>query len=468
MKYISKWIAANWIFSSISFVGFILYSAISISKHLHFNSTGYDLVIFDQAVRHYSYFLAPASSFRGYDNLLGDHFHPILAGLAPLYWIWDSPISLLIAQAAVIASAAVPIYIYTKRKLGNTPALLMSVVFLLNPALLRAVYFDFHEIAIAIPLIAWAIYFLESRSWRWLYVCLALLLLVKEDMSVLVVFFGIYLLVKKEYIRGAIMIGAGIIWFLLATKVFIPYFAGSNGAFNYWNYHQLGPDPLSACLAILKNPIFAGTLLFIPLVKLVTLIKTFGVFLGTTFFSPLIVLAIPLVLERFLSSTQNYWQFNYHYGATLAPILTMAAIDGMYRISRYTILKKFTLARYFTPATLVLAIVAVGLFTISPMNFIFKPSTYSLTDDERTGYATLSKLRPAGSICTTNHIAPHLGKHTLTLIGFDASLPLLTCDYIVVSQKLDSSPSLDATLAHAGAEGYRIISEEGSWKVYGK
>jgi uncharacterized membrane protein len=41
---------------------------------------------------------------------LGAHFDPFLALLAPLWWIWASPLVLLAAQAFAVASGALPVY----------------------------------------------------------------------------------------------------------------------------------------------------------------------------------------------------------------------------------------------------------------------------------------------------------------------------------------------------------------------
>lgn len=463
-----QWIKTNQLFVFTCTVGFALYSLISISKHLHFGSTGFDLVIFDQAVRHYSEFTAPASSFRGYDNLLGDHFHPILALLAPLYWLYDSPVTLLLAQALLIISACLPIYLYAKKKLGCTPAVFLIITFILNAALLRAIYFDFHEIAFAIPLIAWVIYFIDIKRWLLFFISIILLLLVKEDMSLLVAFFGIYLLILKHYKYGLVTLFLGILWFLLVIKVFIPYFAGDNQAFNYWSYDQLGPDLMSSIIAMVKNPLFAISILFIPIVKVMTLLKTFGVMLGLTFFSPIILLAIPLILERFLSSTENYWQFNYHYGATLTPILVMAVIDSLDRIKHWNLLKKIETTRAITISTGLLATVAIVLFIASPMRFIAYPSNYILTQDEKSGYKLMKRIPKSATVCTTNHIASHLGKHHLTLIGFDGRIPKLTCEYIMISSQLDQSTILTQTIETARSHGYELISQDSIWELYQK
>src|SRR5436309_771771 len=57
-----------------------------------------DLGIYDQAVREYAHFHAPHSPVVALPQAdspglsqLSDHFTPILAVLAPLYWIHDSP-----------------------------------------------------------------------------------------------------------------------------------------------------------------------------------------------------------------------------------------------------------------------------------------------------------------------------------------------------------------------------------------
>lgn len=468
LQYLKQWLKSNRLFILTCIVGLVVYLLISISKHIHFGSTGFDLVIFDQAIRHYSEFVAPASSFRGYDNLLGDHFHPILALLAPLYWLFDSPITLLIAQAVLIISTCLPIYLYAKKKLGVTPAVFLIIAFIFNAALLRAIYFDFHEIAFAIPLIAWAIYFIDRKMWLWFYVSIILLLLVKEDMSILVAFLGIYLMCLKQYRRGAVMVVAGVMWFFLTTKFLIPYFAGGDKSFNYWSYDQLGADLPSSIVSIVKNPLFAASLLFIPLVKIITLIKTFGVFLGLTFFSPIILLAVPLILERFLSSSENYWQFNYHYGATLVPILLMAVIDSLGKLRGLKLSIKLPMSKITKTLSLLLALIAIILFFFSPMNFIFNPANYSLSKDERSGYSMLNAIPKNASVCTTNHIAPHLGKHDLTLIGFDSSVINLKCYYIITSVKLDQSSALNTIIGRASSSGYNVISQNNNWTLYKK
>ncbi|WP_433349501.1 DUF2079 domain-containing protein [Microtetraspora malaysiensis] len=83
----------------------VLYSAAGLIRLHAFRLGTSDLVIFDQAVRSYSRFGLPVSIAKGVHNdfgpdfsVLGDHWSPILASLAPFYWLHDGPEILLVLQ----------------------------------------------------------------------------------------------------------------------------------------------------------------------------------------------------------------------------------------------------------------------------------------------------------------------------------------------------------------------------------
>lgn len=83
-------------------------------------TTGFDLGIFEQAVRSYSHGQLPVSELKGPGfPLLGDHFSPVLATLVPFYRLWSSPILLLVAQAALFAVAVVPLASWAQRTVAE-------------------------------------------------------------------------------------------------------------------------------------------------------------------------------------------------------------------------------------------------------------------------------------------------------------------------------------------------------------
>ena len=94
----------------------LAYSLYGLFRHWRFDSSAYDLGIFDQVLWHLSRFEAPSSTIRGYSNMLGDHFSPILALLAPLYWMAPAPEAIIVAQAILLAISIVPVWRYARRR----------------------------------------------------------------------------------------------------------------------------------------------------------------------------------------------------------------------------------------------------------------------------------------------------------------------------------------------------------------
>ena len=102
------------------------------------------------------------SSIMQIKNLLGDHFHPILVILAPLYWIYPHVEILLIAQAFLLVIPIVPIYLFVSKRLGSLLGFLFATSYMIFWGIQNTINYDFHEIAVAVPLIAFAIYFLDQ------------------------------------------------------------------------------------------------------------------------------------------------------------------------------------------------------------------------------------------------------------------------------------------------------------------
>jgi uncharacterized membrane protein len=104
-----------------------VYALIGLFRHWRFESSAFDLGIFDQVVWRLSRFETPASSIRGLSNIFGDHFHPIIALFAPLYWIAPAPETLIAAQAVVLGLSVVPVHLYLQDRLPAGPATALSV-----------------------------------------------------------------------------------------------------------------------------------------------------------------------------------------------------------------------------------------------------------------------------------------------------------------------------------------------------
>src|SRR5205085_3750259 len=213
---------------------------------------------------------------------------------------------------------------YAYRRLGSArAAYFVAIAYSLYWGLQEALVFDFHEIAFAIPLIAFAIERIDAGRFAAATVAIALLVTVKEDLPLLVAFFGIFVAVKGRRALGAAIAAYGVAAYLLITKVAMPHFAGPGHGFAYWSYDQLGPDLPSALWQMVRHPWATVQLFVTPGVKWHTLLAIFAPFLFLPFGSSLILLTVPLLSERFFSSGHQYWVIGYHYSATIAPILAL-------------------------------------------------------------------------------------------------------------------------------------------------
>ena len=174
-------------------LAFYLYHAFA--DQARYLTTGYDLGIFDQAVRAYAHFQAPMVPLKGAGyNIFGDHFHPIIALLAPLYWIWDNVGMLLIAQAALTAASIPVVYRFTRRRAGEPMSAARRRGVRLRLAAAGSDRLRLPRDRVRDAAAALAIDALDRRDDRRLLLWCGLLLLVREDMGLIVALFGVLVL----------------------------------------------------------------------------------------------------------------------------------------------------------------------------------------------------------------------------------------------------------------------------------
>ncbi|GAA0623333.1 DUF2079 domain-containing protein [Kribbella sandramycini] len=371
------------------------YTWFALVRHWSYRSGGYDLGIFDQAVRSYSEGRLPVSTIRDPNLiLLGDHFHPILVVLAPLYRMFPMAETLLVAQALLFALSIFPITRLACTTVGRTIGLVVGASYGLSWGLLNAISFDFHEIAFAVPLLAFALTeFLSGRSGRAVAFA-APLVLVKEDLGLTVAVLGVLIALRPGSRRlGMITAAGGAIASLLSVFVIIPAFSA------YGNYRYLGKGGLKAPEAALSGDLLsAGKLHLVLLLLLPTL------FLAVR--SPLVALLLPTLGWRLGSTYILYWIPTFHYDAVLMPILFCALIHSLVLLRPYLVGRRRRWAR----PTIGAALATTCLVLFSQAAAADGPGHRS----EFTAAADrMVALVPDGAtISTTDTIAPHLSSRT--------------------------------------------------------
>ncbi|MFE5299752.1 DUF2079 domain-containing protein [Streptomyces sp. NPDC056632] len=387
-----------------------LYFLYSWVQYDRFRTPSWDLGIFEQSVRAYAELRAPIVDIKGPGFLiLGDHFSPVTALLAPLYWVWSSPLALLLAQAALFAASAVVVGRTAQQVLGSRAAGIgLTVAYGLSWGLQEAVKSDFHEIAFAVPLLALTCRALLLGRWTAAVAWSAPLVLVKEDMGLTVAMVGAVLFVKGQKRLGAALAAFGTLFFALTVLVLIPA-ASRVGQYDYWAKIEKSGD--GADVSFLDSVVGA----FQHGEKWEMVLFLVGVTGFLCLRSPLTLLVLPTLAWRFLSHDPNHWGMFWHYNAILMPVVFLALVDAVRAVR--TSPRPWLVAYGKVVVPVVTAIALVHAMDM-PLRELLRSETY------RTDARTLDARRavaavPEGTSVETNvTLMAHLtGDHTVYWVG---------------------------------------------------
>ncbi len=325
----------------------------------------YDLGIFDQVVWATLHGAPLRSSLKGDVSILGDHFSPILALLAPAYLLWDDARCLLLLQTLAIAAGIVPAYLLARRRFGAGPLSIVWAAAYLAYAPTRNVNsYHFHPVALALPLLLSAAWCLERGRRTWFVVALLLASACQENVPLVVAGWGAALLVSRPRrpALGAAMAAGGLAAFLILVLLVIPRFARAE-SFSYLSrYHQLGGGVGEILLTLLSRPWLLVKALVWPPPKLEYLLRTFLPFAFLPF-APggrrwLLPLA-PVLLQNTLSAYPPMYSVAFQYTAPMTPFVLLGAMDGA-----RTLLDRVTpLSRFPVTGRRIALALAVGLVT---------------------------------------------------------------------------------------------------------
>lgn len=415
--------AVPFLVAAVAFAG---YAAWSLQRLRTFDASGFDLGIFEQVVRSYAHGRWPVADLLGPGApALGDHFHPILALLAPFYLLWPSPACLLVAQASLFALSAVPVTRCAVRVLGTRRGAVVGVGYVLSWGLLSAVNFDFHEVCFAVPMVAFAAEHLLRERWRAAVWCALPLVLVKEDLPLTLAAVGVVLVLNRQRRLGWAAIGFGVACSALLFLVVLP---ALNPAGVYT--HGGGFNP------------FGGAIVKVSML-LALLVPTAFAALR----SPLLLLAVPTLLWRLVSANDRYWGLGYHYSAVLMPIVFLAGLHGARRA-----------ARLLPACALVAGLASLGLQAAHLTDGVWTPSQRAGID------AVLARIPSGATVLASNRLAPQLTSRCTVLFfdGVTAERP----EWVAVARPEQSWPTTLATKAFALGEledtGYVRVEETDS------
>ncbi|QUW79903.1 DUF2079 domain-containing protein [Streptomyces mirabilis] len=399
---------------------FVMYSAVSLRLHQRMLTSSYDLGIFEQVVRSYAEGHLPVSEVKGQGfPVLGDHFSPILALVAPFYWVWRGAETLLVVQAALIAVSVAPLTLWARRTLGGPAGAVIGACYGLAWGIASAVGYDFHEVAFAAPLLAFSLTALGNDRLM-AAACWALpLLFVKEDLGLTVLLIGLVIARRGDRGLGMFTATAGLCGTVLALFVVLPAFNPS-GSFAYWSLVEDGsgaPGVGSASAGGLLDLLHRGTIgLVTPETKVSTLLLVLAPTVFLAMRSPLLWVALPTLVWRFTSSNSLHWGTGFHYSLVLMPIVFAAFIDALVR--RGT--SGRSLRRYLVGSA---AITLMVLPNFSLFQLV-QPDTWRTDPRVAVAHHLMDKIPDGARVQASNELAPQLVHRTsVGLYGSPGSRP---------------------------------------------
>ncbi|MBB5120104.1 membrane protein [Streptomyces eurocidicus] len=438
---------------------FVLFTTLSVCRHRRMLTMSWDLGIFEQAIRGYAHLRAPVADLKGPGtNILGDHFSPVTALLAPLYRLFPGPVVLLVAQAALFALSAAPVTRLAAGLLGRKRGLAIGIAYGLSWGVQRAVDFDFHEIAFAMPLLAFSLEAVVRRRWRAATAWALPLVLVKEDLGITVAAIGLVILIRLRGTRrepkpAAFAIGLvafGLASAALAFGVIIPGF-NNDGSYDYWTKIAAdgGPAPTIPADTAIRTLLW----LLLPTTGLLALR------------SPLLIVALPTLAWRFASHDDHYWGTDWHYSAVLMPVVFIALTDALTRAreSRRPWLRSY--ADHLPGAALA---AALALTASLPLYGLTEAATYRIPENVRAAERLLDRIPDDATVETdVGPISRLAGRCRVLWIGDTRGLIPGYVAMRIPDGKGVPDVVEDVRRLHPGTE-YSVLGSEGGYVVLRK
>ena len=464
---------------------FLLVSAWTVGRVYSFSTPTYDFGIFAQMFHSMKSTGLPITTVErdGALSHFAVHVSPIYYLLLPFYMIVPRPETLQVLQAAVLASAVIPLYLIAKRH-GLPPFVrtALCALLLLYPAYSGGTSYDIHENAFLTPLILWLFYALDCKSIPLTAIFAVLTMMVKEDAPVYVAVVALWLLLRGILHRnskwglaaGGLLLVSAIAYFAAATA----YLTNSGDGVMTYRYNNFIYDGSSSLVTVIKavllSPMKAvfecvdkDKLEFIGL----TLLPLAGIPLLTRRYERFILL-IPYVLVNLMSDYQYQHDifFQYTFGSTACLIYLVTVNLADIRDQKLR----------FGALALALCISA------SCFGAQILPKATQYPKQCKTYQAYYDSLRavldtvPEGtSVAATTFYTTYLSQRDILYdVRYASQEHILSCEYIVLSATdknsykayaVDGEKGFENFVAVLEAHGYEKTAEyEGRLEVYKK
>lgn len=459
------------------FLGYtVALSRLAIFNHLAFNTDRADLGYYVSVFRRSSLGDPLGCTLCGGGNHAFDgHFDPILVLLSPLYWLYPQAETLLVLQSLLLGSTVFPLYLLARHwRLSPVVQLVIVASFCVQPSLHGINLFDFHSLALAVPLLVWLLWAFEAGRDKAYWVFLALLLLVREDMGLVAgcVSLALAQARKPGALKTALItVGVSAAYFLMAKAVMggaDPFQQSDSRGYAYY-YASLLPQGGGAgalILSVLGSP-----------QKVLEVVLTEGKLLYVLQLL-LPVAFLPLLAQRgkvmllygfaftLLASRVFVTSISFHYSALILPFLFVLLTQVLGTWNAVETRRRWVNAA--AAAMLGASLVCSWKFGAVLPNTSFHSGFRELIRTPKKKQLALAEFLkdicetlPAGATIAANERqVPHLGR----CHGVYRKHQRRLADYVVW---VHSSGDTTAEINKEVDSGYlKLVRQEGSWRLF--
>jgi uncharacterized membrane protein len=371
---------------------------------------------------------------RGTLNRFSGHANFILLIFVPVYKILPDPKILLAIQTLVISLGAYPIFWIGRKVFKNSQSLplLFPFLYLINPIVHDIALYDFHLIALAMPVLMFAFYFLYTKQWRYFYLSSIILLLFKEDVPLIIFMFGLYIFFyQRNRLAGAIVSFTSLTYFIILIKVIMPAFSmGQDLTLLPERYAHVGGDIFKIMYSFIARPWDIVLYVFTP-EKMGYVIALLIPVLFLPLFSPQIfLLSAPSIFINLLSvNVIQYLPFQYYYSAPIQSFIFLASVITLGKIYMSKNKTLQTYKKHLVAALFIVSIVFSVVFSPAPYSLMSSKREFEVTDHAR-NISELKTIVPNGGyLVIQNNLGAHFSqREKISAFPFD----LTKADYILL------------------------------------
>ena len=398
--------------------------------HHNLGTAIYDLGIYDNLVWQTAHgFFLDCSLIKG-GNHVSAHFDPIIALIALVYRLYMHAETLLVLQTLWLASGAIPVYLLAKRRLSNEWfAAILGLIYLLYPALHGVNMFDFHSLAFVVPSAMWAVYLLDTGGFKRYWLVIALMLITREDISLLNCFVGAYAIMIGRTRTGLVTVAVSMVYLVL-VKMYAMADSGllmsADKAYSYvYYYAEMIPHKAEGtrglAISALTNPLYAllvsfkeEKLLFFLHLLLPLLCLPFAA-------GKKLILSVYGLLFIGLATRSHVFSLHFQYSALLFPMLFAAVPDGLRRVTDGPRIRALGIERAPLAWTLLFGMLTASLVTTVKYGVILPNASFKTgwnrlvrvpTPEMRERHAWVEEIaatiEPGAAVSMTSAVGPHL------------------------------------------------------------